>query len=294
MSSPEYVPARQPEIIPPGQETPIEAPRRRLRFPLTTSLMAINIGVFLLMVFTGVSAANPAPRDIVRWGANYAPFTLQGQAWRLITSVFLHIGLVHILVNMWALWNLGALAEMIFGPKFYLPIYLLAGVAGNIASLAIHHNAPGAGASGAIFGIAGAMISVLKLAPVNAPRNAMRGTLRSLLWFAVFNLLFGGSSRHRQRRPPRWLHLRTPPRCLAELVPAGQRGQPSAGTLGINRGGSCAALCWIRCCEADVFLRVDPFSCRFGVKAEFVAPKSLKIMGEKNSKKQLCSEPRLE
>jgi rhomboid protease GluP len=182
---------RQPEIIPPGQDAPIEAPRPRFRFPLTTSLIAINIAVFLLMVFTGVSAVDPTPRDIVRWGANYAPFTLQGQAWRLITSVFLHIGLIHILANMWALWNLGALAEMIFGPKFYLPIYLLTGIAGNIASLAIHRGAPGAGASGAIFGLAGAMISVLKLAPINAPRNAMRGTLRSLLWFAVFNLLFG-------------------------------------------------------------------------------------------------------
>jgi len=191
MNGSEYHSQRQPEIIPPGQETPIEAPRPRFRFPLTSSLIAINIAVFLLMAFTGVSAIDPTPRDIVRWGANYAPFTLQGQAWRLVTSVFLHIGLIHILANMWALWNLGALAELIFGRRFYLPIYLLAGVAGNIGSLAIHHNAPGAGASGAIFGLAGAMISVLKFAHLPAPRNAMRGTLRSLLWFAVFNLLFG-------------------------------------------------------------------------------------------------------
>lgn len=192
MNGTDYTGQRQPEIIPPGQEIPVQpAPPPRPRFPITTGLVAVNIAVFLLMVFTGVSVADPTPRDIVRWGANFAPFTLGGQSWRLITSVFLHIGIIHILANMWALWNLGALAEMIFGRKFYLPIYLLTGIAGNIASLAIHHNSPGAGASGAIFGIAGAMISVLKFAKLPAPRNAMRGTLRSLLWFAVFNLLFG-------------------------------------------------------------------------------------------------------
>src|SRR5215469_6404564 len=168
MNGTEYTRQRQPEIIPPGHEIPVQpAPPARPRFPITTGLVAVNIAVFLVMVFTGVSVADPTPRDIVRWGANYAPFTLGGQSWRLITAVFLHIGIIHILANMWALWNLGALAEMIFGRKFYLPVYLLAGVAGNIGSLAIHHNAPGAGASGAIFGLAGAMISVLKLAPVN-------------------------------------------------------------------------------------------------------------------------------
>ena|SRR2546423_3155889 len=192
MNGSEYARERQPEIIPPGQQVPVEAPPPpRLRFPITSGLVAINIAVFLLMVFTGVSAGSPTARDIIRWGANFAPLTLGGQSWRLITSVFLHIGLIHILANMWALWNLGALTEMIFGRKFYLPIYLLAGIAGNIASLAIHPGAPGAGASGAIFGIAGAMISVLKFAKLPAPRNAMRGTLRSLLWFAAFNLLFG-------------------------------------------------------------------------------------------------------
>jgi rhomboid protease GluP len=192
MNGSEYTPSteRQPEIIPPGQQEPIEAPSRP-RFPFTTGLVAINIAVFLLMVFTGVSAVNPTARDIVRWGANYAPLTLQGQSWRLVTSVFLHIGLIHILANMWALWNLGALAEMILGPKFYLPIYLLAGIAGNIASLSIHPGIPGAGASGAIFGLAGVTIAVLKFAHLPVPRNAMRGTLRSLLWFALFNLLFG-------------------------------------------------------------------------------------------------------
>jgi rhomboid protease GluP len=192
MDGTEYTRQRQPEIIPPGQEIPTQpAPPPRPRFPLTTGLIAINIAVFLLMVFTGASATNPAPRDILRWGANFAPYTLGGQSWRLITSVFLHYGIIHLLVNMWALWNLGALTEMIFGRKFYLPIYLLTGIAGNIASLAVHPGGIGAGASGAIFGLAGAMISVLKLAKLPAPRNAMRGTLRSLLWFAAFNLFFG-------------------------------------------------------------------------------------------------------
>src|SRR2546423_9943767 len=178
----------EPEIIPPGQERPLQPQLPRVRFPVTATLVAINIAVFLLMVFTGVSAAEPTVRDVLRWGGDYGPFTLQGQWWRLITSVFLHIGIIHIAANMWALWQLGALSEMIFGHKFYLAIYLLCGIAGDLASLRFHPNIPGAGASGAIFGLAGAMISVLKLAKLPAPKNALRGTLRSLVFFVIINI----------------------------------------------------------------------------------------------------------
>src|SRR2546421_4314029 len=140
------------------------------------------------MVLPGVSAADPTVNDVLRWGADFGPFTLNGQPWRLITSVFLHIGIIHIAANMWALWQLGALAEMVFGHSFYLTIYFLCGIAGNLASLAWHPNIAGAGASGAIFGLAGATISVLVLAKLPVPRNALRGTLRSLVFFVIINI----------------------------------------------------------------------------------------------------------
>jgi rhomboid protease GluP len=161
------------------------------RFPVTSTLIGLNVAVFVVMVLSGVSAFAPQTYQLRIWGADYGPLTLGGQPWRLITSVFVHVGWIHLAVNMWALWNLGALAEMVFGRRLYLIIYLLAGISGNVGSLAWHPNVTGAGASGAIFGIAGAVISVLKLADLPIPQQAVRGTLRSLVSFAIYNLAFG-------------------------------------------------------------------------------------------------------
>jgi membrane associated rhomboid family serine protease len=183
--------AREPEVLSPGEMAPHKPPGMMASFPVTSTLIGMNVAVFAVMVLSGVSAVRPALDQLRIWGADYGPLTLGGQPWRLITSVFVHIGLIHLAVNMWALWNLGVLAEMIFGRRLYLIIYLLAGIAGNVGSLAWHPNVTGAGASGAIFGIAGAVIAVLKLADLPIPQQAMRGTLRSLVSFAIYNLAFG-------------------------------------------------------------------------------------------------------
>lgn len=182
-----------PEIIPPGQERPLRLKAKSPieLYPVTSLLVGANIAVFIAMVLSGVSASNPTLQQILFWGADHGPYTLGAQPWRLITSVFLHIGILHLAFNMWALWNLGVLTEMILGHQLYLASYLLAGVAGNLLSIAWHPNVVGAGASGAIFGLAGVVISVLKLANLPVPQTALRGTLRSVVSFAIYNLLFG-------------------------------------------------------------------------------------------------------
>ncbi len=182
-----------PEIIPPGQEVPLRLkPRSPIElYPVTSLLVGANIAVFIAMVLSGVSAIDPTIQQILYWGADHGAYTLGAQPWRLITSVFLHIGIIHLAFNMWALWNLGVLTEMILGHQLYLVSYLLAGMAGNLASLAWHPNVVGAGASGAIFGLAGIVIAVLKLANLPIPQTALRGTLRSVVSFAIYNLLFG-------------------------------------------------------------------------------------------------------
>ncbi len=109
----------------------------------------------------GVSLTTPAPAQLVHWGANWGPLTLDGQPWRALTSNYVHIGIVHILLNMWCLWDLGRLAERIFGGLTLFLIYTLCGLAGSIASLWMHPMVFGAGASGAIFGLAGALIAAL-------------------------------------------------------------------------------------------------------------------------------------
>jgi rhomboid protease GluP len=159
--------------------------------PITTTLVGMNVAVFVAMVLTGVSATLPTNAQLLTWGANWGPLSLGPQAWRILASNYIHIGIVHILLNMWCLWSLGALAERVFDPWTYVLVYTACGLAGSISSLWWHPQVVGAGASGAIFGLAGALIAALYLGRLPISKQAMQGTLRSLLVFAGYNLFFG-------------------------------------------------------------------------------------------------------
>jgi membrane associated rhomboid family serine protease len=158
---------------------------------LTYVLVGINVAVFLLMASTGVSVLSPTSAQLLKWGANWGPLSLTTQPWRILTSNYVHIGIIHIGFNMWCLLSLGALAQRIFDRWTYLLIYTATGVAGSIASLAWHPIVVGAGASGAIFGLAGALIAALYLGKLPIPKAAIRSTMKSLLIFAAYNLFFG-------------------------------------------------------------------------------------------------------
>jgi rhomboid protease GluP len=164
---------------------------KRTPVPLTYVLVGINALVFLAMVVKGASVMQPTSDQILRWGANFGPLTLTGQWWRLLTAMFVHIGLVHLALNMWCLWQLGLLAEYLYGPKTFLALYMMSGLAASIVSLARNPLVVSAGASGAIFGIAGALIATLYLGKLAAPRGAWRTSLISLVAFAGYNLAFG-------------------------------------------------------------------------------------------------------
>jgi membrane associated rhomboid family serine protease/Flp pilus assembly protein TadD len=170
------------------------SPRRavsRPRPPVTSALVGLNVAVFLAMTLTGVSLSQPTTAQLLAWGANWGPQSLGTEPWRILSSNYLHIGILHILFNMWCLWDLGNLAERIFDRWTYLLTYTACGVAGSLASLWWHPLVVGAGASGAIFGLAGALITALYLGRLPIPAQAVRHTLRSLLVFAGYNLFFG-------------------------------------------------------------------------------------------------------
>jgi membrane associated rhomboid family serine protease/Tfp pilus assembly protein PilF len=161
---------------------------------LVTQIFAgICVAVFIGMALAseGSSILEPTNQQLLDWGANYGPYAVAGQWWRLLTSMFLHIGIVHIALNLWCLWNLGKLAESLYGRSTYAAIYLICGLAGSLASIAWHPATPSAGASGAIFGIAGAMIASLKLGEFSAPGTVVRGMLGSIVKFAAYNLILG-------------------------------------------------------------------------------------------------------
>ncbi|MBZ5512915.1 MAG: rhomboid family intramembrane serine protease [Acidobacteriia bacterium] len=158
---------------------------------ITAVLVAINLLIFIAMVVKGASVTQPTADQILRWGANFGPLTLTGQWWRLLTAMFVHIGLVHLALNMWCLWQLGLLAEYLYGRKTFLALYVMSGLAASIVSLARNPLVVTAGASGAIFGLAGALIATLYLGKLAAPKGAWRTSLISLVAFAGYNLAYG-------------------------------------------------------------------------------------------------------
>lgn len=157
----------------------------------TIGLLAINIAIFIIMVASGVSWIDPQTDQVLRWGADYGPSTLGGQYWRLITSMFLHFGIIHILGNMWCLWSLGQLAEKLLDSVSLVGLYLVTGIGASLLSLSWDPMRVSAGASGAIFGIAGALISVLYFGQLGLQPEGVRKLLGYVVRFALLNLLFG-------------------------------------------------------------------------------------------------------
>ena len=158
---------------------------------LTQVIFGINAAVFLGMALSGSTFMDFPVRELVQWGANAGALTLSGEWWRLLTNIFVHGGLIHIAFNMWCPWNLGQLCESLYGRWTYAAIYLICGLGASLASATLHPYIPSVGASGAIFGLAGALIAAFKLGEFSVPRSALSGTLRSLGAFVVYNLIFG-------------------------------------------------------------------------------------------------------
>ncbi len=167
--------------------------RRQESMPMlvTQLFFGINVAVFIGMLLSGVSPMEPTGANLLAWGANFGPYTLNGEWWRLLTSCFVHIGLIHIAFNMWCLWMLGGLAERLYGHYTFACIYLLCGVSGSLGSLWWHSTPTlSAGASGAIFGVVGAVIASIKLGEFSSTVMA-QSTMRSLIAFVGYNVVFG-------------------------------------------------------------------------------------------------------
>ncbi len=161
---------------------------------VTRFILALNILVFGVMAATGVDVLDPSIPDLLKWGADSGPTTmLEGQLWRMLTSAFLHVGLLHLAVNMWSLWAIGRMCERIYGNLTYTLIYLLSAVGGCLASNAWNPMAVSAGASGALFGIDGALIAFLYLQPGSIPPEALQKLRKELLGVIAVNLMIGFS-----------------------------------------------------------------------------------------------------
>jgi len=155
-------------------------------------LIAMNAVVFLAGVVSGVSPLEPTIDSLIRWGADYGPSTIaHGEWWRLFTCMFLHIGIIHIAFNMFVLWQIGPFVERLLGNMGFLIVYLVSGLAGAFVSLAWNPYVVSAGASGAIFGLYGALLGFLSIRRDSIPSEVLAPLTKSALVFLAYNLVYG-------------------------------------------------------------------------------------------------------
>ncbi|HTE40383.1 MAG TPA: rhomboid family intramembrane serine protease [Steroidobacteraceae bacterium] len=165
--------------------------QRRPHAYVTSALIAINVLVFALTVWDGAGLLQPDGRVLIHWGSNFGPLTEGGQPWRLLTSMFLHFGALHLVLNLWALSSLGALVERLYGSGHFLLLYLLAGITGSAASLAWNPIVNSAGASGAVFGVLAALPAFALDKQAGVPLGIMRHHRSTALFFIGLNLVNG-------------------------------------------------------------------------------------------------------
>ena len=160
---------------------------------VTPAIIAINVAVFIVMLFAGADLMNPNPAVHIRFGSNFGPLTWTGEEWRLLTSAFLHFGLIHIALNMFALYQAGGLVERLFGSTRFAVIYLLAALSGSVASGLVDPLRNSAGASGAIFGVYGALLAFLAVRRADIPRTMLKSISSSALLFCLYSLVIGAA-----------------------------------------------------------------------------------------------------
>ena len=161
----------------------------RKDFFITPIIIDLNVLIFIIMMFAGLGFISFRSEDLLAWGANFKPYTINGQWWRLLTSTFLHGGMMHIAANMIGLLFIGILLEPRLGRLRLVLIYLTTGILASATSLWWYDATVSVGASGAIFGLYGVFLAFL-LTKVY-PKDFTKSLLWSILIFIGYNLLMG-------------------------------------------------------------------------------------------------------
>lgn len=158
---------------------------------VTLVIIGLNLAVYLAMGLTGVSWTEPSITDAVKWGADFGPLTLSGQWWRLLTSTFVHFGIIHIGFNMYCFWDLGRGLEYFMGRRAFVVTYLVSGLGASLVSVGWNPWRVSAGASGAIFGVAGAFFAYLAFKKTPYGGALLKQRIKSLAIFIAYNLFRG-------------------------------------------------------------------------------------------------------
>lgn len=154
---------------------------------VTMSIIAINIILYIITAIMSKNILDINAYVLLYMGGNYGALVSHGQVWRLLTCAFLHGGIVHIFCNMYALYALGPQIEILFGRVKYIIIYLLSAIGGSLLSYKFSPSSLSIGASGAIFGLFGAMVVFVLKYKDKIPKKV----LNNLFGVIILNLLIG-------------------------------------------------------------------------------------------------------
>jgi rhomboid protease GluP len=161
--------------------------------PVTPAIVGVNVALFLIMLAFGAGLTAPDSRVHLFFGANYGPLTWNGQEWRLLTAAFIHFGVIHLAFNMFALYNGGSLTERLFGSARFGVIYLLSALAGNVASGWWDASRMSAGASGAVFGVYGALLAYFARRPRDIPVDLLKSVSMGAATLLLYSLVMGAA-----------------------------------------------------------------------------------------------------
>lgn len=156
----------------------------------TPALAAVIVAVFVALIASGVSMWKPVASDLIPWGANFGPRTMNGEWWRLETCTLLHFGIVHLVFNLLALVGIGRLVERLLGNIGFLMACFVTGVAGSLTSLFWNPIVVSVGVSGVVFGLFGVLLGFLTRGRGTIPVAVLRELRNSGLSFVGYNLVF--------------------------------------------------------------------------------------------------------
>ena len=166
--------------------------QRVTHIPVTQLLIFINLFVFIAMLTEGADLWHSSNGMQLAWGANFSPAVQDGEWWRLCSALFLHFGIIHLALNLFALWDSGQFVERMYGHARFTIIYFSSGLTGNLLSLVTSQGSTvSGGASGAIFGVYGALLIFLWHERDNLNQREFRWLFWGAAGFSTITIVLG-------------------------------------------------------------------------------------------------------
>lgn len=158
---------------------------------VTPIIVYINIAIYLIMFFQGFNPFEPSIEYLIKWGGNLRELTINGEEWRLITSMFIHKGFFHLVFNSYFFLFIGKELETFLGKKKFIFSYIMVGVFGSISSVLYNSNVVSIGSSGAVLGMYGLITILFFNKSFKLAKNRRKSYVNSIMYIIIYNMVNG-------------------------------------------------------------------------------------------------------